>query len=81
MGELECLVLKDYLDKVRVSETKWNDGNQWNTVIPGYELYRQDKKGSVQEGIVLNIIESHELVAFWGNPPADGWREQAVRIP
>lgn len=45
LKELECLVLNDNLDIVVISETCWNGKNQWDTVIPGYILYRQDWEG------------------------------------
>ena len=57
IGELECLVLGESIDIVGISETWWDEENQWDTVIPGYKLYRKDREGRVGGGVALYVRE------------------------
>ena len=58
MGELECLVSKENLDIVGITETWWKGENQWDMVIPGYKLYRKGREGCTGGGVVKEGIVS-----------------------
>nr|GFB50161.1 hypothetical protein [Tanacetum cinerariifolium] len=60
MGELECLVARENIDIVGITETWWNAENQWDTVIPGYKLYRRDREGRVGGGVAIYVKEGLE---------------------
>lgn len=56
MRVLECSMLSDNLDIVAISET-WNGENQWDTVIPRYKPYKQDRKGWLEGHVKFYIKE------------------------
>ena len=52
MGELEYLVLKEEIDIIGITDTWWNEENLWDTIIPGYKIYRKDRAGGWRSGTV-----------------------------
>ena len=60
MGELECLVARENIDIVGITETWWNAENQWDTAIPGYKLYRRDREGRIGGGVAIYVKEGIE---------------------
>ncbi|CAM5127487.1 unnamed protein product [Eretmochelys imbricata] len=64
MGELECPMLKEDIDIIGITETWWSEDNQWDTVIPGYKIYRKDRTGRAAGGVALYVkenVESNEI--------------------
>ncbi|XP_053897559.1 uncharacterized protein LOC128844145 [Malaclemys terrapin pileata] len=64
MGELECLVMKEDIDIIGITETWWTEDNQWDTIILGYKIYRKDRTGRAGEGMALYVkenVESNEV--------------------
>lgn len=44
-GELECLAVEGTLDIISITETCWNNKNQWDILMPDYKLYRNVRLG------------------------------------
>lgn len=55
MVKLECLLSKEKKDIVSISETWWNENNQWGTVIPRYKLYWKDQEGRIWDRAILYV--------------------------
>lgn len=45
-----------------IAETWWNEGDQWDTVIPGYKIYQKDSIGPAVGLVALYVgkkVQNH----------------------
>ncbi|GAB0190587.1 mitochondrial enolase superfamily member 1 [Grus japonensis] len=76
--ELEATVLLESYDLVAITETWWDESNDWSAAINGYRLFRRDRRGRRGRRVALYIKKcidceelslknSHEQVeSLWG---------------
>lgn len=62
MGELECLVPSKGSVIVTITRNRMERGNEWDMVMPGYKLYRNDSEEQTRNGVAVCVKESIESI-------------------
>ncbi|PKU47468.1 rna-directed dna polymerase from mobile element jockey-like [Limosa lapponica baueri] len=60
--KLEAIVWHESYDVVAVTETWWDESNDWSATMDGYKLFRRDRQGRRGGGVALYVREDYDCV-------------------
>ncbi|PKU40554.1 rna-directed dna polymerase from mobile element jockey-like [Limosa lapponica baueri] len=60
--ELEAIVQPESYDVVAITETWWDESNDWSATMDGYKLLRRDRQGRRGGGMALYVREDYDCV-------------------
>ncbi|PKU43642.1 nipped-b-like protein [Limosa lapponica baueri] len=58
--ELEAIVRHESYDVVAITETWWDESNDWSAAMESYKLLRRDRQGRRGGGVALYVREDYE---------------------